>query len=43
MAPIIDPDFISVLIFLLGIFAATLILIYSALSHDDSEEESEGS
>lgn len=43
MAPIIDSDIIMILIFLLGIFAAILILIYSALSPEESEEESEES
>jgi uncharacterized membrane protein len=41
MAPIINPDLITILIFLLGIFSAVLILIYSVLSPEVSDEDEE--
>ena len=41
MAPIIDPELITIIIFLLGLISATLILIYSAIlpETDDDEED----
>lgn len=41
MAPIIDPELITIIIFLLGVFSAILILIYAALSPEEGEESNE--
>ncbi|MHA1983227.1 MAG: hypothetical protein ACW967_02655 [Candidatus Hodarchaeales archaeon] len=43
MAPLIDSDLIIIIIFLLGIITATLILVYSALSPEVEEDDSEES